>query len=58
VPALAAALHHEEALVRGHAAWVLERIGTEAARQSLSGRVAVEEDPWVPGGDRGGDGRG
>jgi hypothetical protein len=30
-------------LVRGHAAWVLGRIGTEAA----SGRLEVEEDAWV-----------
>ena len=47
VPALAAALYDEEALVRGHAAWALGRIGTEAARQALSGRAELEEDPWV-----------
>ena len=35
VPALAIALHDQEPLVRGHAAWALGRIGTEAARQVL-----------------------
>jgi epoxyqueuosine reductase len=33
--------------VRGHAAWALGRIGTEAARQALRGREEVEEDAWV-----------
>jgi epoxyqueuosine reductase len=47
VPALAAALNDEEPLVRGHAAWALGRIGTEAARQALRGRAEVEEDAWV-----------
>ncbi|HEU4455346.1 MAG TPA: tRNA epoxyqueuosine(34) reductase QueG [Longimicrobium sp.] len=47
VPALAVALNDEEPLVRGHAAWALGRIGTEAARQALSGRAEVEEDAWV-----------
>jgi epoxyqueuosine reductase len=47
VPALAAALNDEEALVRGHAAWALGRIGTEAARQALRGREEVETDAWV-----------
>ena len=47
VPALAVALSDEEALVRGHAAWALGRIGTEAARQALRGRKEVEEDGWV-----------
>jgi epoxyqueuosine reductase len=47
VPALAVALNDEEPLVRGHAAWALGRIGTEAARQALSGRGEVEEDGWV-----------
>ena len=45
VPALAVALNDEEPLVRGHAAWALGRIGTEAARQALRGRE--EEDAWV-----------
>ena len=47
VPALAVAMNDEEPLVRGHAAWALGRIGTEAARQALSGRADVEEDAWV-----------
>jgi epoxyqueuosine reductase len=47
VPALAVALNDEEPLVRGHAAWALGRIGTEAARQALSGRAEGEEDAWV-----------
>ncbi|MBV9108144.1 MAG: tRNA epoxyqueuosine(34) reductase QueG [Gemmatimonadetes bacterium] len=47
VPALAAALNDEEALVRGHAAWALGRIGTESARQALAGRAEAEEDAWV-----------
>ncbi|HYR08982.1 MAG TPA: HEAT repeat domain-containing protein [Longimicrobium sp.] len=47
VPALAVVLNREEPLVRGHAAWALGRIGTEAARQALRGREEVEEDAWV-----------
>src|SRR5213082_2991030 len=47
VPALAAALNDEEPLVRGHAAWALGRIGTDAARQALQGRAEAEEDAWV-----------
>jgi epoxyqueuosine reductase len=47
VPALAIALNDEEPLIRGHAAWALGRIGTEAARQVLAGRTEVEEDGWV-----------
>ncbi len=47
VPALAVALNDEEPLIRGHAAWALGRIGTEAARQALSGRADLEEDAWV-----------
>jgi epoxyqueuosine reductase len=47
IPALAIALNDEEPLVRGHAAWALGRIGTEAARQALWGREEVEGDAWV-----------
>jgi epoxyqueuosine reductase len=47
VPPLPVALNDQEPLVRGHAAWALGRIGTEAARQALWGREAVEEDAWV-----------
>jgi HEAT repeat protein len=41
------ALADEEPLVRGHAAWALGRIGTEAARQALRGRDGVEGEAWV-----------
>ncbi|HEY0014873.1 MAG TPA: HEAT repeat domain-containing protein [Longimicrobium sp.] len=47
VSALAVALNDEEPLVRGHAAWALGRIGTEAARQALGGRDEVEAEAWV-----------
>lgn len=47
VPALAVALNDEEPLTRGHGAWALGRIGTEAARQALRGREEVEADVWV-----------
>jgi len=47
VPALVVALNDEEPLVRGHAAWALGRIGTEAARQALRGREEAEDDAWV-----------
>jgi epoxyqueuosine reductase len=44
---LVRALDDAEALVRGHAAWALGRIGTETARAALSGRLTREEDRWV-----------
>jgi hypothetical protein len=47
VPVLARALRDEEPLIRGHAAWALWRIGSEAALQALWGRVQLEEDAWV-----------
>lgn len=47
VPALARALSDAERLVRGHAAWALGRIGTEAAQAALRARRAVEPDGWV-----------
>lgn len=47
VPALCAALEHEEPLVRGHAAWALGRLGGVAALQALQERKGSEEDPWV-----------
>jgi epoxyqueuosine reductase len=47
VPVLAAALHDEEPLIRGHAAWALGRIGTAEAVEALRRREAVEEDEWV-----------
>ena len=47
VPVLIDALADEESLVRGHAAWALGRIGTDAALQALRGRAEVEEDAWI-----------
>src|SRR5690606_33962138 len=47
LPALAAGLSDEEALIRGHSAWALGRISGEGALQALRGRLEVEEDPWV-----------
>jgi len=46
-PALAAALAHEEALVRGHAAWALGQVGGAAARNDLQARLSLEADAWV-----------
>lgn len=42
VPALIEALHHEESLVRGHAAWALGQLGGEAARQALIEALTTE----------------
>jgi epoxyqueuosine reductase len=47
VPALAIALNDEEALVRGHAAFALGRIGAAAAWQALRGRAEMEADAAV-----------
>ncbi len=47
VPALINALRHEEALVRGHAAWALGRIGGEEARAALQSALADEPEPEV-----------
>lgn len=47
VPGLREALQDAEALVRGHAAWALGRIGTADAVRALEQRVAVETDSWV-----------
>ena len=44
VPALTGALNDEEALVRGHAAWALGRIGGEEAKQALEIALLAEED--------------
>jgi epoxyqueuosine reductase len=45
VPALSRALDDPEALVRGHAAWALGRIGGPKARQALEAARAKETDP-------------
>jgi epoxyqueuosine reductase len=49
LPALGAALRHDEALVRGHAAWALGRIGGDAARAALHAALADEPEPAVCG---------
>jgi epoxyqueuosine reductase len=48
VPDLAVALRDpDDAVVRGHAAWALGRIGGEAARAALSDAAGVERDAQV-----------
>ncbi len=47
IPALCAALHHEEALVRGHAAWALGQLGGMQARQALETALTEEQDTEV-----------
>ncbi|HSN75941.1 MAG TPA: QueG-associated DUF1730 domain-containing protein [Anaerolineae bacterium] len=47
VPALVEALHDEELLVRGHAAWALGQIATPTAQQALKGAAAAEPDNYV-----------
>jgi len=44
VPALVAALHDDEPLVRGHVAWALGRIGTSAALDALTAAAETETD--------------
>jgi epoxyqueuosine reductase len=47
IPALIGALHDEEALVRGHAAWALGRIGGEASLKALHELLSNEKDREV-----------
>ncbi len=47
VPALTLALDDHEALIRGHVAWALGRIGGDKARLVLDQRYAIETDDWV-----------
>ena len=47
VPALIGALHDEEAIVRGHAAWALGRIGGEQALKALHEALDSEQDREV-----------
>lgn len=47
VPALCEALHHEEPLVRGHAAWALGQLGSEQAEQALIEALHGELDAEV-----------
>lgn len=48
VPDLVQALcTHRHALVRGHAAWALGRLGGDAARVALGNAAASDSDAWV-----------
>lgn len=47
VPALIGALHDNEPLVRGHAAWALGRLGEEPAREALQEALTTENDEEV-----------
>lgn len=47
VPALCEALHHEEALVRGHAAWALGQLGSTQARAALEEALVLEDEADV-----------
>src|SRR5947207_2339732 len=47
VPALIRALHDDEPLIRGHAAWALGRIGGEEAKRALHEALASEEDKEI-----------
>jgi epoxyqueuosine reductase len=47
VPGLMEALHDEEALVRGHAAWALGQIATPEARKALQVAAEMEGDGYV-----------
>ena len=47
VPSLIEALHHDESLVRGHAAWALGRIGGPDAKGALEKAFATESDEGV-----------
>ena len=47
VPALKRALDDDEALVRGHAAWALGKIGGRSAIEALDGRLNMENETQV-----------
>ena len=47
IPDLIRALSHPEPLVRGHAAWALERVAGESARRPLEDRLEREADELV-----------
>jgi epoxyqueuosine reductase len=47
IPALINALHDDEPLIRGHAAWALGRLGGDEARQALLSMQEIEKDPNV-----------
>ena len=47
VPTLVSALSDPAPIVRGHAAWALGRVGSPAALEALSSRLAEESDPFA-----------
>lgn len=47
VSTIVSALSDPDSLVRGHAAWALGRVGSPAALDALSSRLAGESDPFV-----------
>jgi epoxyqueuosine reductase len=47
IPALVGALHDDEPLVRGHAAWAIGRLGSEQARSALEDALQNEQDEEV-----------
>ncbi len=47
LPALERGLNDPDALVRGHSAWALGRVGTTGAYEALRARARLEGDPWV-----------
>ena len=47
VPALISALHDDEPLIRGHAAWALGRIGSKQALAILQEALVMEKDGEV-----------
>ncbi len=47
VPALKEALHDDEPLIRGHAAWALGQIGGKKAKLALENQLTCEVDPAV-----------
>ena len=47
LPALERGLNDNDALVRGHSAWALGRIGTAEAHKALQARGRSETDQWV-----------
>jgi epoxyqueuosine reductase len=47
IPALIGALHDQEPLIRGHAAWALGRLGGQEAHDALHSALETEEDNEV-----------
>jgi epoxyqueuosine reductase len=47
IPALIRALHDDEPLVRGHAAWAIGRLGGDQARSALEDALHIEQEEEV-----------